>query len=939
MFGPFPSCLVAPADEPCSPSKSPGRSSVRRSLDTAVKSPVTEAHHPAPDPGPPPITPGNAFSIIARREWEKGRVRGKSFGSSEPSSPTEELQRPGIYRKSSYLDYDEELALPMPKPRHERADTPSLSTGNENETGRPGLLKNRSATDPIFVSTPSHSEPSTPDDVKKRSKLDLIKSKLSFKDLRKEASTEDTSKSFISHPMPQLRDVPALPSSESSKRRFRRAASPGGFSSMSQSNYNFKAKLKPIDQGKISGPALQTNTTPSKIPLPPSGGFTNAHGIMAPSRIPSRRVSSTESQSSSPTQDSNKDKSNAEDKTGAIAPTGKRPNLTISRTSMDVGQKVRTSYEAPNYPVTKDSPPVPGDLLEGSGKVKYLPRHWVEQDSAPSVPPKPDGHAPTAYEENEPPITAIPDYLPSFKERLEKADIPLEGLVSPIRSIPMQVDDLVDTVRSIQRQTETGVSNLTKKLDELSNWIGDQLQNQVDSISDLARTKAELHSKQFDISREMMKFQMDVRLEIGVMERRLNNFEMKVMDEVQAEIRALARSYEDLNRKTEALITKFSSDDLHEFIECQRRKTEEIQKEVGYLKAQDDKLKLDETQTEQIIRCVKAQMEAVKGASAAYPITPTKIEILNELSSKKTDLATPLSQKTDTPTTSLDVHRYSESTIRSTPPLVRDLDRALPLPPTPASIENSLLTRPRASAAQEPKPTGTFPRSLSMTKKGFLTGVKDAVSSASEVREKPMEKKSSSEGKKWSVFGFRRRRDGHETSTTSSGKHSRSSIRRLEGTLLLDDGRSHSRTSTPTPPIPAIPRDVSKSVQKGNTLSTIHPALRAATIQNSMHKDEALSSKSCFKPIVPTQPRFSCDIGSNGSTRGSIPSTCTPATSFGEAHFQPGSDNFHSTMQEKQSLKKSHHAEDSLKVPLLGDTDHGWDRASLRESRSNDTLN
>ena len=859
-------------------------------------------------------------------------------GSTEPSSPTEELQRPGIYRKASCLDYDEELALPMPKPRHERADTPSLSTGNEIE--RPGLLKNRAATDPIIVNTPSHSEPSTPDDVKKRSKLDLIKSKLSFKDLRKEASTEDIRKGLISHPMPQLPDVPALPSSESSKRRFRRADYPGGLSSLSQSNYRSKSKLKPIDQGKVSEPASQINTAPSKIPLPPSGGYTNAHGTVAPSRIPSRRVSSAESQSSSTTQDSNKDKLNADYKTGAILPTGKRrPSLTISRTSMDIGQKARTSYEAPNYPVTKDSPPVPGDLLEGSGKVKYLPRHWVEQDSAPSVPPKSDGLAPTAYEEAEPPVTAISDYLPSLKERLEKADIPLEGLFSPVRSIPMQVDDLVDTVHSIQRQTETGVTNLAKKLDELSNWIGDQLQNQVDSISDLARTKAELHSKQFDITREMMKFQMDVRLEIGVMERRLNNFEMKVMDEVQAEIRALARSYEDLNRKTEALITKFSSDDLHEFIECQRRKTEEIQREFGYLKAQDEKLKLDETQTEQIIRCVKAQMEAVKGAPAAYPITPTKIEILNELSSKKTDLATPLSQKTDTPTTSLDVHRYSESTIRSTPPLVRDLDRALPLPPTPASIDNSLPTRPRAPAAQEPKPTGMFPRSSSITKKGFLTGVKDAVSSASEAREKPMEKTSSSEGRKWSVFGFRRRRDGHETSATSSSKHSRSSIRRLEGTILLDDGRSHSRTSTPTPPIPAIPRDVSKSVQKGNTLSTIHPALRAANIRNAVHEDEFLSSKNCPKPIVSAQPRFSYDVGSNDSTRGSFPSTCTPATSFGEAHLQPSPDNFHSTVQEKQSLKKSHLAEDSLKVPLLGNTDHGWDQASLRESRSNDTLN
>jgi hypothetical protein len=508
----------------------------------------------------------------------------------------------------------------------------------------------------------------------------------------------------------------------------------------------------------------------------------------------------------------------------------------------------------------------------------------------------------------------------------------------------MQVDDLVDMVRSIQKQNDTGMNNVTNRLDELSNWISDQLQNQVNSISDLARTKADLCSKQFDISKEMMRFQMEVRLEIGVLERRVNNFELKVMDEVQAEIRSLARSYEDLNRRTENLITKFSSDDLHKFIECQRRKTEEIQKEVTYLKAQNDQVKLDETQQEQIIRCVKAQLEAAKCAPPAYPVTPTKIEILTELASVKNDLGIPLGQQTATPNSSMDVHCCSESTIRSTPPLMHDLDldRTLPLPPTPASIGDTLAARTPVSAVQEPKSSATFPRSMSMTQKGFLTGAKDSVSKAFEGKEKPLEKARSNEGKKWSVFGFRRRRDGHEGSATT-GKHSRSSIRRPEGTLLLDAGNSRSRSSTPTPPIPPIPRDVFKSAQEANSLSTIHPALRAATFQSAAHEGEVLPSRNHRKPVMSVQTRFSLntDVGSDGSNRGSLPSTCTPASSFGEAKAQTASDSFHSAVQDKLLPKKTacNTADDNLKVPLLGDTDHGWDHASLRESRSNDTLN
>jgi len=805
---------------------------------------------------------------------------------------------------------------------------------------RPGLLKDRSVTDPTFANSPFHSEPSTSDDIKKRSKLALIKSKLSFKDLRKEASAEDISKRNISHPMPQVPDMPALPSSESSKRTFRCAASPGTLSSFAQSNFNLKAKLKPIDQGKVSGAASQADTAPS-IELSPSETYTDAQGmvLVAPPKSPSRRVCSAGSQSSSYTQDSSKGKLDAEYRAGVNDPIGKRQlNLNISRTSMDIAEKTRTSYEAPRYPVTKDSPPLPSDLLEGSGKAKYLPQEWLMRDSAASIPPKPNRPAPTAYKDGEPPVTTIPDYLPSFKERLDKAGIPMDGLASPNHSIPVQLDDLVDMVRAIQKKTDTGVNNVTRKLDDLSRWIGDQLQSQVDSISDLARTKAELNNKQFDISREMMKFQMDVRLEIGVMERRLNTFEMKVMDEVQAEIRALGRSYADLNRRTESLTERLTSGDLQKHIECQHRKTDEIRREVAYLKAQDDKVNLDETQREQIIRIVKAQMESAKDAPLTF--TPSQIELLAELTLKKVELKTSVARKTANLTPSMEVRRCSESTICSAPALIHDvdLDRALPLPPTLAFTDNSLPALPRVSSAQEPKARGTLPRSISMTKKGFMTGVKDAMTNASSPKEESPEKINLNEGKKWSVFGFRSRRDGHD-SPAKAGKRSRSFMRRPEGTLPLDTGRS--RSSTPTPSIPSIVRDIPKPAQKGNTQSTIHPALRVATLQNVVDSDEVLPLQDSSQPAVSAQPHLGYPVELSQSTHDSFPSTYTASTSFDEAHFQSATGSPNPAMQENQYLKPTagSPAEHSLKMPLLSDTDHGWEQESVPGYRSNDTLN
>jgi hypothetical protein len=811
----------------------------------------------------------------------------------------------------------------------------------EEEPCRPFPFNNRFVTDPGFSLDPFHSDPCNSEDMKKRSKLDLIKSKLSFKDLRKEASIENIHSSPLT---PQFPDVPAQALDESSDRAYRRIASPNTLPAMSRPNYNFKVKLKPIDQGRVSGCSSQSSTAPSKIPLPPPGAFTNAHGISVPSRILNRRVSSTESQSSSITQDRSK---SSEIDTAATPTTKRRPkNLTLLPPGVDIAQKPRVSCEMPNYATTMESPSMLVDLLEGPDKVKHLPRNRLGPDFGLSVPPKEKLPTPTAYKENEPHVTSITDYLPSFDQRLEKADLPLEGFTFPTRSIPMQVDDLVDMVRSIQRQTDLGVNNLNNKLDELANWINDQLQKQVTSISDLARTKADLSSKQLDVSKEIMKFQMECRLEVGVMERRLNTFEMKVMDEAQAEIRALGRSYEDLNRKTENLINKFSSDDIHKFIECQRRKTEEIQREVAYLKSQDEMYKLAEPQKKQTVRCVKAQMDDTElTPTSPYPITPSKVELSDELPAVQAELGASADQKVATLHSSMDVQRYSESTVRSTPPLImeNERDRALPLPPTPASLNTPPPLQSRVSSAQGQKPVCSLPRSISLTNKGFMPSTKGTVSNAPDSNEKQVEKKPLNEGKKRSIFAFLHRRDHREN---GSERHSRSSLRRAEGTLLLDDGSS--RNSTPTPPIPAILRDISKSAQREDQMiSSVHPALRAATVQNVVHEDEVLSFPRGRKPIIsPQQPHsnFKDEAGSNSSPHGSSPSTRTTDSSFGESKVRSAADSFHSAMQEatsKPTKRNPYLADDEhLHVPLLGHADHGWDQdpVSLRHHRSNDTL-
>ncbi|KAF7178492.1 hypothetical protein CNMCM7691_007191 [Aspergillus felis] len=98
--------------------------------------------------------------------------------------------RPTTSRKSSGLDYDADLALPMPKPRHLAVE----DNGEPLETCKPDVMSN-----PNMTKKRSVTEPARPEDIsennkgdknnlkeKKKSRVAALRSKLSLKDLAKE---------------------------------------------------------------------------------------------------------------------------------------------------------------------------------------------------------------------------------------------------------------------------------------------------------------------------------------------------------------------------------------------------------------------------------------------------------------------------------------------------------------------------------------------------------------------------------------------------------------------------------------------------------------------------------------------------------------------------------------------------------------------------------
>ncbi|KAJ5648088.1 hypothetical protein N7490_004460 [Penicillium lividum] len=755
----------------------------------------------------------------------------------------------------SSLDYDEELALPMPKPRHMRIDWDNISNPFEDDTERSNVMKKRFPTDPIVPTVHATPEPvSLPDgpDSKKKSRFEMIKSKLSFKDLRKEINKEDPA---LHSPMPPHHvlnesSIATLTSNEGTK---------------------MKAKMQPPTMVR-STTSKTLHHSNKKLPLPSSGTFSN---VKVPKttivREGSRRVSSMGDGPPSSTSpfDMKVISTPGHSTLTPVAPERRRPAVAIPTSTSTRKPLLLNTASVPKDPVPDDFSPNLRDLTEGDGKVKYLPKTWLDG----SFRPVSDGNPqtlpilpPTFYSDSDSPVESHHSYLPSLTERLDKLDLSHKNSLSEGQncSTPIQIDEILDMVNSIQRKVDGGAISMNRKLEELYAWIGDQLQHQIQNSGDLSRTNSDLASKQSQISREMMKFQLDIRLDIGTMERRLNIFENRIVDEMQHEVRSLARSFDELKRKTETIIEKHSLNHNQSFINKQVLKNMEIEREIAFLKAHQQNSSLQQEIGSFATKRVTPQQSfssndscepLIKPALRVHPSSPEAALSLSEnapttpkqiLAIPRRTLATPKNIHT-TP-------EESTTTKESTPKGVTT---------TPKDIRLNSGCHPQVLSMVENKAGGLLPRSVSITGKQFMKGIKDIASIVPDTNTDLGKIKSHEESKKWNIFGIRSRHHQDSSSSGGSAKFYWSPRNRRTKEAQVEEATTRSRSSTP--PIPPIPRNsCGNHVRSTERVPT--PFLASTMVE---HMPNQFSAK-MIDPVFSVHPALRSQIhGPNGASASS----------------------------------------------------------------------
>ncbi|OKP11930.1 hypothetical protein PENSUB_2482 [Penicillium subrubescens] len=855
--------------------------------------------------------------------------------NSDPASPVDE-SKPSITRKRSGLNYDEELALPMPKPRPRREppidENPKKGAEDPQPRSHPRLQKKKSMPDTTHARATA--DPGTSLDGKKKSRLEAIKSKLSFKDLRKEASKDDG----------RIPAVPRMPTFDK-QNASQRSASGSGTMAFSPSIYNFQARSKQTLMANSSAvpmtspaSATQHNTAPSRLPLAPSGTYTHAHGSMTPSKAStSQRVDSWGRVKTATECVESKETPAAATQRSVPVPVGKHsPNVLGARPNPGASATKRSLPTSPalDYPPTGDSPPTLRDLTEGSGKVKYLPRGWLETStpSTPSPTVKSTRPGPTPYPESGPSSDQLPNFMPGLEERLEKIGLSLDKPTPPgIKnlSIDSHAKDVLDMLRAFQRRTDLGITGLNQKLDDLEQWLNDQLKTKIASVSDLERTSKELHCQQIAISSELRKFNLDIHIEMSVMDRRMSVVESKLLDEMETEITSLALSIQEMTQKTEEAIERFSaqSDKAAKMAEEQQAKIKEMEDELGEL--------------------VKRQANRITSQPS-----PTKIP-------RSPRLARPSFSESATSTStepSIKLPRSPEfsrasiggsTTPTSTEPLIKPPEPPLPpvrVSPLPRSV-TAIPPRHREATKAKDKNDSSFKRSLSIKK-----GLADIVTSDSDAQSKPHKRVGSNdESKKWNIFGFRRRGTSNESTNSNnngSNKFGWLPSRRSRDGRASDNGSS--RSVTPPPP---VPRKILQNIENNiHAASQVHPAFRNM-IQQTVMQDESLSSPSTpSTPIAPMPARMGSQIACTDTQHMGV-ITASVAPSLASSHEHRGaSRELLSPGLHKRTPESFNHSPKSpmairsiedMRRPLLycGEEEHHeWDHCSLHEVKSTASL-
>ncbi|KAL2826589.1 hypothetical protein BDW59DRAFT_171706 [Aspergillus cavernicola] len=535
---------------------------------------------------------GNAWAQMkakerAQRKSDPDRGKYSLFPSlfiDNQSSPT-----PTKSRKSSGLDYDAELALPMPKPRHVRQEAISYPNTKPHMLAPPNVTKKRSTTEPNLNTEGSSKSASE----KKKSKVATLRSKFSLKDLGKEFRKE----------IPPFSIMPKLDGGSGNEVKC--ASSDDESQSRSTHNFNearlYVPKTRKEDVQPSSAPPQTTHFRQASLDKKYQDSISSCPSIQTPTKSNDdaqtagqfkhsliHSTDSGQSTTNTPLDTMLFDGSSPPASTGECNNSG-QPELVQVQPRVFSMKAENTEFTLPYAPQTPPPPPHPPvDTSAYSPSVYNTPKKVAAKASETSLFEKKEsqkithplivssssykGKALDVQAEDQlfmaPQAPPYPPIIPSkAKAREEQRDnhnhiatdegqvfagITSHGGFAPPPPHPSYQNtvtleqQLATHVESLHYHINTAVHKLHKTCENSNNWTTDQILRQVDSVYDLARVINARSVAQAETVKELPRLIMDARIQINLVQQETIQVENRMRGFVQQELAKLKSDLSEL---------------------------------------------------------------------------------------------------------------------------------------------------------------------------------------------------------------------------------------------------------------------------------------------------------------------------------------------------------------------------------------------------------
>ncbi|KAL4797834.1 hypothetical protein BDV19DRAFT_386869 [Aspergillus venezuelensis] len=465
--------------------------------------------------------------------------------------------------KSSKLDYDSDLAVPMPNPRNpSHAETPA-STTKSNVLTKPNVTKKRSTTEP-----PLSTQSTTKSDAaeKKKSKVASLRSKFSFRDIGKEYRKD----------IPPLSSMPKLGGGSASETK---SVSSDG-ESQYQETHNFNETKVYVPKSRNandahpksaaphtsefrdssldnSGDSITTCPsveTPRKISedaqtearskhslvhnTDDTHGATNAHLIQVQGRVPSQKAENKDltipSSSQTPPPRAPAD---AQDYSPSIYDQSKKTVTKASESSLCKRESL------------KSKKPLIVHSDHDKGKTREEPADDPQRFMDPREPPALPVPALPSRSQARKARTNIATEDTQNEDTQNNAGVTIHGGYAPPPPHPGYQNtvtleqQLASHVESLHYHVSTAVNKITRTFENGSNWSTDQILRQADNMSDKVRALDDRVRTQGEDVRDLQPHLINVQAQIAIaqneallVEERLRGFVQEEMAKLKNEL-------------------------------------------------------------------------------------------------------------------------------------------------------------------------------------------------------------------------------------------------------------------------------------------------------------------------------------------------------------------------------------------------------------------